>query len=66
MWLASAGIENVNATKGSTFTVEVMAISAAVTGSGIALASTYAVEEELESGQLVVPFAHTLLAEAAY
>ena len=66
MWLASAGIENVNATKGPTFTVEVMAISAAVTGSSIALASTYAVEEELESGQLVVPFVHTLLAEAAY
>ena len=66
MWLASAGIEDVNATKGPTFTVEGMAISAAVKGAGVALASTYAVEEELESGQLVIPFSHTLLAEAAY
>lgn len=66
MWLASAGIEDVDATRGPTFTVEGMAISAAVKGAGIALASTYAVEEELESGQLVIPFTHTLLAEAAY
>lgn len=66
MWLTSAGIDDVDYKKGPSFTVESMAIAAAVRGSGVALASTYAVEEELANGQLVIPFPRALTPEAAY
>lgn len=66
MWLASAGVDDVDPTRGPSFTVEGMAISAAVQGNGIALASTYAVEEELANGTLVIPFARAITPEAAY
>lgn len=66
MWLTSAGVDNVDATKGSVFTIESMAISAAVRGNGIALASTYAVAEEIEEGRLVIPFARSLRTHTSY
>lgn len=66
MWLKSAGIEDVDSTKGPVFTVEDMAIAAAVRGTGVALASTYAVKEELSDGRLVVPFQRTLRSPISY
>lgn len=66
MWLRSAGIDDVDPTRGPVFTVEEMAIAAAVRGTGIALASTYAVAEDLERGALVVPFARRIEAAASY
>ncbi len=66
MWLKSAGVDDVDPTRGPVFTVEEMAIDAAVRGNGIALGSTYAVKDEVESGALVVPFAQSIKANVAY
>jgi len=66
MWLKSAGIEDVDATRGPVFTVEDMAIAAAARGSGIALASVYAVRDEIDKGILVMPFAQKMETSVAY
>lgn len=66
MWLKSAGVEDVDPTRGPVFTVEDMAIAAAARGSGIALASVYAVREEIEKGNLVLPFARKIEASVCY
>ena len=60
MWLACAGVEGVDGTKGPVFTVENLAISAAIDGVGVALASTYAIAADLDEGRLVKPFDVTL------
>ena len=66
MWLQAVGVDDVDPTRGPVFTVEEMAIAAAVQGSGIALGSTYAVREEIAKGALVIPFARSIEASAAY
>lgn len=66
MWLKSAGIEDVDSSRGPVFTVEGMAIESAVKGIGVALASTYAVRDDVEKGNLVIPFNRTIEAAAYY
>lgn len=66
MWLRSAGVDDVDPSRGPVFTVEEMAIAAAVRGTGIALASVYAVRDEVENGTLVVPFEQSIEAGVAY
>lgn len=66
MWLRSVGVEGVNASRGPTFTVEEMAIAAAARGSGVALASTYAVRDDVREGRLVIPFDRSIRASASY
>ena len=66
MWLASVGVEDVDYTRGPVFTVESMAIDAAVRGNGVALASTYAIRDELKRGVLAVPFDRRLTSEISY
>ncbi len=56
MWLMCAGVEGVDPTRGPAFTVEDLAISAAIDGNGVALASTHAVANDLKAGRLVKPF----------
>ncbi len=56
MWLAAAGLEDLKMKHGPTFTVENMAIEAAMSGNGVALVSTFAVVEDLKAGRLVRPF----------
>lgn len=66
MWLKSAGIEDVDSSRGPVFTVEGMAIESAAKGNGVALASTYAVRDDVEKGNLVIPFNRTIGAAAYY
>jgi LysR family glycine cleavage system transcriptional activator len=66
MWLASVGVDDVDHTRGPVFTVESMAIAAAARGTGIALGSTYAIQDELKSGALVAPFDTRLTSEISY
>jgi len=66
MWLRSANVDDVDSTRGPVFTVEEMAIAAAVRGTGIALASVYAVRDEVENGTLVVPFEQSIEAGVSY
>lgn len=66
MWLKSAGVDDIDSKKGPVFTVEDMAIAAAARGSGVALASVYAVREEIEKGTLVLPFERKIEASVSY
>ncbi|MBE1283995.1 MAG: transcriptional regulator GcvA [Rhodobacteraceae bacterium] len=66
MWLRASGVEGVDTRHGPRFTVESIAIEAAITGSGVALISHAAVAEDLKSGRLVKPFDLTLKTDLAY
>ncbi len=66
MWTTAAGLENVPLKYGPTFTVENMAIEAAISGNGVALVSNFAVEDELKAGRLVRPFDLVLKAGFSY
>lgn len=66
LWLATVGAEGVDTSRGPVFTVENMAISAAVQGDGIVLASAYAVERELRDGLLVMPFGRALASKQGF
>lgn len=66
MWLASMGVEDVDTTRGMVFTVESMAIASAVQGDGVALASVYAVEREMNDGLLVAPFPKSMSADIGF
>ncbi|MGN7736109.1 LysR substrate-binding domain-containing protein [Ensifer sp. 22564] len=59
-WLERAGIADVDANAGLSFTDEIHAVQAAVAGQGIGLLSLTLVAEELASGILVQPFPVTL------
>ncbi|MCY1239565.1 Glycine cleavage system transcriptional activator [compost metagenome] len=59
-WLERAGIADVDANTGLSFTDEIHAVQAAVAGQGIGLLSLTLVAEELASGILVQPFPVTL------
>ncbi len=66
LWVKAAGIEGVNLDHGPHFTVESMAIEAAINGNGVALVSHHAVEEDLKAGRLVKPFDLALPADFSY
>lgn len=57
MWLLSAGIDDIDATRGPRFSQSNMAIQAAVEGHGVALAGSILVADDLAAGRLVKPFA---------
>jgi LysR family transcriptional regulator, glycine cleavage system transcriptional activator len=56
MWLKSAGISGVDWRKGPEFSLENMAVQAALEGHGVALVNTSLVRDDLASGALVRPF----------
>ena len=66
MWLAAAGVEGVDASRGPVFSHSAIAIQAAVRGEGVALGRMALVEEEIAAGQLVRLFDLRLKAEMAY
>jgi LysR family glycine cleavage system transcriptional activator len=65
-WVEAAGIEDINLGNGPCFTVETLAIEAAINGSGIALVSHHAIAEDLNAGRLVRPFDLSLRADFSY
>jgi LysR family glycine cleavage system transcriptional activator len=65
-WLQLAGADNVDATRGPTFTPGNLALDAAVDGSGVALAKGVLVEDDLAAGRLVRPFEVELKLDFAY
>lgn len=65
-WLKLAGVEDVNANKGTIIDDTNVLIQAAVDGQGIALGSMTFVGDLLESGRLVRPFDISLNNEFAY
>jgi len=66
MWIKAVGIEGIDIDHGPHFTVESMAIEAAINGNGVALVSHHAVAEDLKAGRLVKPFNFALQADFSY
>ncbi|AXI44543.1 transcriptional regulator [Sulfitobacter sp. SK011] len=66
MWAQAAGLDDVSVNRGPRFTVENMAIEAAINGDGVALVSHSAVVEDLKAGRLVRPFDLTVQSDLAY
>ena len=66
VWTRAVGIENINLDHGPHFTIESMAIEAAINGNGVALVSHHAVAEDLKAGRLVKPFDLALPADFSY
>ncbi|KAE9627677.1 transcriptional regulator GcvA [Parasedimentitalea maritima] len=66
MWTKAAGVEGVKVNHGPRFTIESMAIEAAINGDGIALISHSAIAEELKAGRLIRPFDLTLRTDMGY
>lgn len=56
MWLLAAGVEGVDPERGPRFTVENMAVQAAIEGQGVALAGGTLVADDIRAGRLVRPF----------
>ena len=65
-WLRAAGVDDVDATRGTVFTDSGMLIQAAAAGQGVALARGALAADDLASGRLVRPFDFNLPAEFAY
>ena len=56
MWLLAAGLHDIDPTRGPRFTMENMAVQAALDGQGVALIGDMLVADELAAGRLVRPF----------
>ncbi len=66
MWLAAAGVDDVDPTHGTVFTDSGMVVQAAVEGQGVALARSALAAADLAEGRLVAPFDVVLPAAFAY
>jgi LysR family transcriptional regulator, glycine cleavage system transcriptional activator len=66
MWLASAGVKKIDATRGLRFENSVLAYEAALQGIGIAMGVRVLVSEYLRLGSLVAPFKHVLPLDIGY
>ena len=66
IWTAAAGLDDIDVEHGPRFTVESMAIEAAINGTGVALTSHSAIAEDLKAGRLVRPFDFTLQTNIGY
>jgi LysR family transcriptional regulator, glycine cleavage system transcriptional activator len=65
-WLRAAGVTSVNVTKGLRFSDGSLAIQAALSGQGVALASKALALEHLAAGRLVKPFGLSLVTNFGY
>lgn len=66
MWLRTAGVTTVDATRGPGFDDSGLLIQAAIEGLGVALGRSVLVKGDLDAGRLVRPFATTLPGGSAY
>ena len=56
MWLLAAGLQGIDPTRGPRFSMETMAVQAALDGQGVALTDDILVADHLTAGRLVRPF----------
>ncbi len=56
MWLLAVGLHDIDPTRGPRFTMENMAVQAAIDGHGVALVGDMLVADDLAAGRLVRPF----------
>lgn len=66
MWLAAAGVEHVDATRGASYESSDLGVMAAVQGDGVALGRSKLVEDDIAAGRLVRPFELALEGNYAY
>jgi len=66
MWLRAAGINDIDAERGPRFSVESMAVEAAIAGQGVALVSGALVEGDLRAKRLVRPFPQSVSEATAF
>jgi len=66
MWLRAAGVEQIDAARGPRFSVDSLAVQAAIEGHGVALASAALVEDDLKAGRLVRPFPPSVCEATAF
>ena len=60
MWLLAAGLHDIDSTRGPRFTMENMAVQAALDGQGVALIGDILVADDIAAGRLIHPFAPEL------
>ncbi len=56
MWLLAAGLSDIDSTRGPRFSMEAMAVQAALDGNGVALVGDVLVADDIAAGRLVRPF----------
>ena len=56
MWLRAAGLTDIDPDRGPQFSLDSMALQAAIAGQGVALAPSTLTEEDIRAGRLVRPF----------
>lgn len=56
MWLLAAGVRDVDGSRGPRFTLESMAMQAAIEGQGVALTSLVLAADDIRAGRLIRPF----------
>jgi len=66
MWLRAAGVDDLDAERGPRFSVESMAVEAAIASQGVALVSGALVEGDLRAGRLVRPFPRSVSEATAF
>ncbi len=66
MWLKAAGVEGVDATRGSHFSSADLAILAAIDEAGVALGRLSLAAADLAGGRLVMPFELSLALAPSY
>lgn len=66
LWLASAGVSGIDATRGLKFENSVLAYEAALQGIGVAMGVRVLVAQHVRLGSLVAPFGHVLPLDLGY
>ena len=56
LWLLAAGVTGIDFTRGPVFSMNSLALQAAIEGQGVALASSVLAADDLSAGRLVMPF----------
>ena len=65
-WFDSAGVYEINTDRGPVFTIEYLAISAALAGQGVVLVSTLTIRDDLKANRLVQPFEMVIPSNSAF
>jgi len=66
MWLLAAGIEGIASDRGPRFSMETLAVQAALEGHGVALAPQAIVQDDLAKGRLIQPFDPSLIQDSQF
>ncbi len=65
-WFNHMNVYNIPTQRGPTFTIEYLAISAALAGQGVVLASTLTIQDDLATNRLVQPFTKFIPSNSAF